>query len=94
MKYQLEDYHIYGNEIPIFYDNTVAIYLTKNPIQQSRTKHIEIKHHFIRSYVQKGVIDIQFININHQYADILTKPLIIEIFYFIKKNLNIYFMED
>lgn len=94
MKYQLEDYQIYGNNIPIFYDNTVVICLTKNPIQHSKTKHIEIKHHFIRDYVLKGVIDIQFIDTCHQWADIFTKPLAIERFDFIKKNLNTVFIEE
>jgi hypothetical protein len=46
-----------------------------------------LKHHFIRDYVQKGVIDIKFIDIEHQWADIFTKPLAIERFDFIKKNL-------
>ena len=58
MKYQLEDYQISGSSIPIFYDNIVVICLTKNPIQHYKTKHIEIKHQFIRDYVQKGLIDI------------------------------------
>ena len=61
MKHQLEDYQINANNIPIYYDNT-AICLSKNPIIQSRAKHIEIKHHFIRDYVQKGILDIQFID--------------------------------
>lgn len=47
MKYQLEDYHISAS-IPIFYDNTDVSYLTKNPIQNSWTKHIEIKYYFIK----------------------------------------------
>jgi len=42
--------------------------LSKNPILHSRAKHIEIKHHFIRDYVQKGVLDIQFIDTDHQWA--------------------------
>jgi hypothetical protein len=46
-----------------------------------------LKHHFIRDYVQKGLIDIKFIDIEHQWADIFTKPLAIEHFDFIKKNL-------
>jgi len=66
MKHQLEDYQINANIIPIYYDNTVAISLSKNPILHSRAKHIEIKHHFIRDYVQKGILDIQFIDTEHQ----------------------------
>jgi len=53
MKHQLEDYQINANSIPIFCDNTAAICLSKNPILYSRAKHIEIKHHFIKDYVQK-----------------------------------------
>jgi len=66
MKHQLEDYQINTNSIPVFCDNTAAIYLSKNPILHSRVKHIEIKHHFIRDYVQKGILDIQFIDTQHQ----------------------------
>jgi len=91
---QLEDYHINANNIPIFCDNTAAIYLSKNPILHSRAKHIEIKHHFIRDYVQKGILDIQSIDIEHQWADMFTKPLTVEIFDFIKKKLNMHFVSD
>jgi len=94
MKQQLEDYQIIANSIPIFCDNTADICLSKNPILHSRTKHIEIKHHFIRDYVQKGILDIHFIDIEHQWADIFTKHLTVEIFDFIKKNLNMHFVFD
>jgi len=94
MKPQLEDYQIYATSIPIFCDNTPAICLSKNPILHSRAKHIEIKHHFIRDYVQKGILDIQFIDTENQWADIFTKPLTIERFDFIKKNLNMHFVSD
>ena len=82
----MEDYQINGRSIPIFCYNTVDICLTNNPIQHSRAKHIEIKYHFIRDYVQKGAIDIQFIDTDNQWANIFTKPLIIERFNFIKKE--------
>ena len=94
MKHQLEDYQITENCIPIYCDNTAAICLSKNPILHSRAKHIEIKHHFIRDYVQKGVLDIQFIDTDHQWADIFTKPLTVERFNFIKKNLNMHFVSE
>ena len=94
MKHQLEDYQINANNIPIYCDNTAVICLSKNPILHSRAKHIEIKHHFIRDYVQKGILVIQFIDTEHQWADIFTKPLIVERFDFINKNLNMHFMSD
>ncbi|WJX34371.1 hypothetical protein P8452_22493 [Trifolium repens] len=94
MKYQLEDYQLSSNNIPLYCDNTATIHLSKNPILHSRAKHIEIKHHFIRDYVQKGVIDLKFIETENQWADIFTKPLAVERFDFIKKNLNMMEISD
>ena len=68
-------YNIFYDHIPIKCDNTSAICLTKNPIQHSKTKHIEIRHHFIRDHVQKGDIEISFINTENQLADIFTNPI-------------------
>ncbi|KAL2319255.1 hypothetical protein Fmac_028224 [Flemingia macrophylla] len=56
-------------------DNTAAINLLKNPVMHSRSKHIEIKHHFIRDYVHRGTFELMFINTEEQLADIFTKPL-------------------
>jgi len=75
MKYQVEDYGIRLQNIPIKCDNTSAIALTKVHVFHARTKHIEVKHHFIRDHVQKGDISLEFIDTNHQIADIFTKPL-------------------
>ena len=46
LKHQLEDYGISLNNIPLLCDNTSAINISKNPVMHSRTKHIEIRHHF------------------------------------------------
>ena len=62
-------------KIPIKCDNTSAINLSKHPIQHSRTKHIEIRHHFIRDHVQNEDIVLEFIPTEDQLADIFTKPL-------------------
>jgi len=74
----LEDYQINANSIPIFCDNTDVICLSKNLILHSRAKYIEIKHNFIGDYVQKEILDIQFIDTKHQWTDIFTKPLTVE----------------
>ena len=63
------------NNIPVFCDNTSVINITKNPVQHSRTKHIEIRHHFIRDHVLKNDISIEFVDSLNQIADIFTKPL-------------------
>ena len=90
MKRQLEDYSLNFSPIPIFCDNTSAINLTKkNTIQHSKTKHIEIKHHFIRYHVHKGDIDLNFINIENQLANIFTKYIHEDWFYFIRNELGL-----
>ncbi|GJT69808.1 retrovirus-related pol polyprotein from transposon TNT 1-94 [Tanacetum coccineum] len=55
MKQALIDYGVMLDDIPIICDNKEAIDLSKNPVQHSRTKHIEILHHFLRNNVQKGI---------------------------------------
>ena len=76
------------SKIPLLCDNTSAIALSRNPIQHSRTKHIEIKHHFIRDHAHKGDIELNFINSENQLADIFTKPLHEEQYCFIRNNLG------
>ena len=62
-------------KIPIKCDSTSAINLSKNLIQHSRTKHIKIRHHFIRNHVQNEDITLEFVSTEDQLADIFTKPL-------------------
>ncbi|GJS93552.1 hypothetical protein Tco_0800520 [Tanacetum coccineum] len=75
MKQALVDYDINLDDIPVLCDNKSAIDLSKNPILHSRTKHIEIRHHFLRDNVQKGNISIEKVSSEDNIADILTKPL-------------------
>jgi len=60
--------------------NSGAISLSKKLIFRPRAKHIESKYHFIRDYVQKGIIVLYFIPIEDQLANIFTKPLVKERF--------------
>ncbi|GKC67641.1 hypothetical protein Tco_1100239 [Tanacetum coccineum] len=59
MKQALVDYNIVLDDIPVLCDNKGAIELSKNPVLHSRTKHIEIRHHFLCENVQKGNISIE-----------------------------------
>ena len=79
----MEDFNLRYTKIPILHDNTSAINLAKNPIQHSRSKHIDIKHHFIRDHIQKGDIEVNFINIENQIVDRFTKPLVEDHFCYI-----------
>ena len=79
---------MFKKKIPILCDNTSAINLAKNPIQHSRSKHIDIKHHFTKDHVQKEDIELSFVNTKDQIANIFTKPLVEDHFCYIKNLLN------
>ena len=72
---QMLDYGLTFTKTPIYCDNTSAIQMTQNPVHHSKTKHIEIRHHFIRDIAEKGRISLHYIPTTEQLADIFTKPL-------------------
>ena len=75
MKKLLHDCRIPQDTMCVFYDNTSAINLSKNPVQHSKSKHIEIRYHFIWDLVEDKVVCLEFIHTDNQKADIFTKPL-------------------
>ncbi|GKA91417.1 retrovirus-related pol polyprotein from transposon TNT 1-94 [Tanacetum coccineum] len=88
MKQALIDYGVRLDDIPIMCDNKGAIDLSKNPVQHLRTKHIEIRHHFLCDNVQKGNISIEKVTSEDNIADILTKPLKREPFNYLRLGLG------
>ncbi|XP_070004581.1 uncharacterized protein [Nicotiana sylvestris] len=74
-RFQLVDFGIEVGCIPIFYDNISAISMTKNHVHHKRTKHIDVRHHFLRDNFEKGLISIEFCATDKQIADIFTKVL-------------------
>ena len=75
MKKLLHDYGIPQDTMCVFYDNTIAINVSKNLVQHLKSKHIEIRYHFIRNLVEDKVVCLEFLHTNNQKADIFTKPL-------------------
>jgi len=75
IKQQLKDFRLKVSKVTLFCDITSAINLTKNQVQHSRTKHIKVRHHFIRDHASNGGCEIQFVATEQQLADIFTKPL-------------------
>ncbi|CAM8899364.1 unnamed protein product [Rhodiola kirilowii] len=75
IKQQLSDYGVILEYVSILCDNTSAINISKNPVQFSRTKHIEIRYHFLRDCVEKGTIAMEYCRTEEQIADIFTKAL-------------------
>ncbi|GJU07889.1 hypothetical protein Tco_1124319 [Tanacetum coccineum] len=88
MKQALIDYSICLDDVPIMCDNKGAIDLSKNPVQHSRTKHIEIRHHFLRDNIQKGNISIEKVASKDNIVDIFTKPLKREVFNYLRLGLR------
>jgi len=87
LKHQLMDYGVKLSNVPLYCDNT-------SPIQHSKTKHIEIRHHFIRDHVQKGDYEIQFVKIENKLAYLLTKPLARDRFNKLRTELGILDMKN
>lgn len=72
----LEDLKFNTQEgVPIYCDSQSAIALGKNPVQHRRTKHIQIKYHFVRESVRNGDIKLEYCKSEEQLADTLTKAL-------------------
>nr|GEW67914.1 retrovirus-related Pol polyprotein from transposon TNT 1-94 [Tanacetum cinerariifolium] len=86
---QLTDYGFVFNKIPLYSDNHSAIALCCNNVQHSRSKHIDIRHHFIREQAEKGVVELYFVTTDYQLSDIFTKALPKERFEFLLPRLGI-----
>jgi hypothetical protein len=89
MRQTLKDYGYTMNHIPLLCDNESAIKIAYNPCEHSRTKHIDIRHHFLRDHAIKGDIVISHVGTNDQLADIFTKPLDERRFRELRSELNI-----
>ncbi|GJZ48727.1 retrovirus-related pol polyprotein from transposon TNT 1-94 [Tanacetum coccineum] len=75
MRSQLTDYGLGFNKIPMYCDNKSAIALCCNNVQHSRSKHIDIRYHFIKEQVENEVVELYFFRTEYQLADIFTKDL-------------------
>jgi hypothetical protein len=75
MRQTLRDYSYKLSKVPLLCDNESAIRMADNPVEHSRTKHIDIRYHFLRDHQQKEGIEIAYVNTHNQLADIFTKPL-------------------
>ena len=90
MKQTLSDFGCHFSAIPLLCDNESAIKLVNNLVQHSRTKHIDIRHHFLRDHEAKGDIALQYVSTDGQLADIFTKPLDESRFCALKSELDIF----
>jgi len=89
MRQTLRDFGCQFTKIPLLCVNKSAIKLANNPVSHSRTKHIDIRHYFLRDHETKGDIEIRHVSTETQLADIFTKPLDELRFCTLRSELNI-----
>ena len=89
MKQTLSDFGCHFSAIPLLCDNESAIKLANNLVQHSRTKHIDIRHHFLRDHEAKGDIALRHVSTDGQLADIFTKHVDEQRFCALRSELNI-----
>ncbi|GKA28914.1 hypothetical protein Tco_0715159 [Tanacetum coccineum] len=75
MRSQLIDYGLGVNKIPLYCDNKSSIVLCCNNVQHSRSKHIDVRYHFIKEQVENGVVELYFVRAEYQLAYIFTNAL-------------------
>lgn len=78
--------------VVILEDNQGAIAIAKNPVDHSRTKHIDIRYHYIRECVQNGQIQVKYCPTHNMKADILTKPLVKQRFEYLRSEIGLCFI--
>ncbi|WVZ80792.1 LOW QUALITY PROTEIN: hypothetical protein U9M48_028243 [Paspalum notatum var. saurae] len=89
MKATLSDFGLRFGKIPFLVDSTSAISVAKNPVLHSRTKHIDVRFHFLRDHYEKGDIDLIHVVSANQLADIFTKPLEFDAFMRLRGELGV-----
>jgi hypothetical protein len=83
------DYNIKLGSVPLLCDNKSVVKLAKSPVLHSRTKHNDIRHHFLREKEANGDIALKNVRSEEQLADIFTKPLDERIFVRLRNELNV-----
>nr|GEU76001.1 putative ribonuclease H-like domain-containing protein [Tanacetum cinerariifolium] len=75
MRTLLTYYGFHFNKIPMYCDSKATIAISYNPVQHSRTKHIDVRYHFIKENVEKGIVELFFVGTEYQLANLFTKAL-------------------
>ncbi|GKC04482.1 retrovirus-related pol polyprotein from transposon TNT 1-94 [Tanacetum coccineum] len=88
LRTQLTDYGFHFDKIPMYCDSKAAIAISCNPVQHSRTKHIDVRYHFIKEQVEKGIVELFFVRTEYQLADLFTKALSEDRFKYLVRRLG------
>nr|GEX13949.1 copia protein [Tanacetum cinerariifolium] len=75
LRTQLTNYVFHFDKIHMYCDSKATIAISCNPLQYSRTKHIDVRYHFIKEQAEKGIVELFFVGTEYQLADLFTKAL-------------------
>nr|GEU48577.1 hypothetical protein [Tanacetum cinerariifolium] len=88
LRTQLKNYGFHFDKIPMYCDSKEAITISCNPVQHSRTKHIDVRYHFIKKHVENGIVKLFFVGTEYQLADLFTKALFEDRFKYLVRRLD------
>ncbi|GJZ38093.1 hypothetical protein Tco_0584284 [Tanacetum coccineum] len=88
LRIQLKDYGFDYNKIPLYFDSQSAIAILCNPVQHSRTKHINVHYHFIKEQVERGIIELYFVITEYQLFNMFMKSLSQDRFEYLVRRLG------
>ncbi|CAK9821232.1 Retrovirus-related Pol polyprotein from transposon TNT 1-94 [Anthophora plagiata] len=89
LRRMLNELDIPCNSVSVYVDNQAAIKIASNSENHKRSKHIDVKYHFTREVVNRGEIEIKYIQSKEQLADIFTKPLQKQQYCYLREKLNV-----
>ena len=81
--------HSQGKCTTVLCDNNSTIKLSKNPVMHGRSKHIDVRFHFLRDLTREGVVELTHCGTQEQVADIMTKPLKLDVFLKLRELLGV-----
>nr|GEV82974.1 retrovirus-related Pol polyprotein from transposon TNT 1-94 [Tanacetum cinerariifolium] len=82
------DYAFHFDKIPMYCDSKATIAISCNPVQHSRTKHIDVRYLFIKEKVENGIVELFFVETEYQLVDLFTKALPVERFQYLVRRLG------
>nr|GEW30220.1 hypothetical protein [Tanacetum cinerariifolium] len=94
MRTQLTYYGFYFDKISMYCDSKAAIAISCDPVQHSHTKHIDVRYHFIKKKVEKGIVELFFVRTEYQLTDLFTKALPVESFKYLVRRLGTLLIPD
>jgi hypothetical protein len=86
----MRDFGVRFERVPLICDNTSAISVAKNPVFHNKMRHVERRHHFLRDDVEKGDIEMRYIDTERQLVNVFIKPLDASHFADLREEIGVY----